>query len=91
MSNGGYHEDIGRQEGKLEKVELNGRTWAVISAGGFLGIGDKEVPIELSRLSFGEDGIVVEGLTEEQIDAAKDVDLEGAEELPADAKLETAM
>ncbi|HUF57602.1 MAG TPA: PRC-barrel domain-containing protein, partial [Thermohalobaculum sp.] len=83
--------EAGEDLGDLERIiRLDGQTWAVISAGGFLGIGDKDIPVELDRLSITEEGIIVQGLTEEQIEAAQDVDLEGAEELPADAELQTA-
>ena len=47
---------------------------SVVGAGGFLGIGEKHVPIRLERVAVRGDRLVTQGLTEDQIRAMQTVD-----------------
>lgn len=72
-------------------VRRDDAVWAVLESGGFLGIGDGELPVELRRLSIDAEGeLIAPWLTEEEVDAAGDVDLEGAEDLEPDMPVVTS-
>lgn len=72
-------------------VRWDGKVWAVLESGGFLGIGDDEVPVEVRRLAIGPElELHAPGLSEEAVEDAPDVDLEGAEEVEPDVPLRTS-
>jgi hypothetical protein len=45
------------------------KRYIVIGAGGFLGIGEKQVPIPLDRITLRGDRLIIQGLTDDQIRA----------------------
>lgn len=51
-------------------VELQGRTHLVVENGGFLGIGGKEVPVPMQRVSIDGDQLLLDEMTEQEIEAA---------------------
>ncbi|MGE3539660.1 MAG: DUF4142 domain-containing protein [Candidatus Tectimicrobiota bacterium] len=61
----------GNELGDVERVveSSDGTRYIVIGAGGFLGIGEKEVSIPLDRLTLRGDRLVIQGLTDDQIRA----------------------
>ena len=88
-----YNATTGDEVGELQRiVRMDGQLYAVIAGGGFLGIGAEEVAIELNRLQMGADGnLMVEGLTEEQLEESQDLDLGNAEDIRGDATLKEEM
>ena len=66
----------GNELGDVERVVEgpDGKQYLVIGAGGFLGIGEKHVPIPLERVAVRGDRLVTHGLTEDQIRAMQTVD-----------------
>ncbi|WP_255328521.1 PRC-barrel domain-containing protein [Paracoccus albicereus] len=65
-------------------VEINGQPHLVVADGGFLGIGEKQVPVPIARVSVREDRLVLSDLTEEEIEAANDFDYDSNLELADD-------
>jgi len=62
----------GEQLGQVERVVANGnRTYLILSEGGFLGMGEREVALPLDRVSSirGDDQLVLQGLSEEDLGA----------------------
>ena len=71
-------------------VRRDDTVWAVLETGGFLGIGDDELPVELRRLAVGADNeLHAPWLTEEEVEAARDLDLEGVEDVEPDVPVTT--
>jgi hypothetical protein len=66
----------GNELGDVERVVEgpDGKQYIVIGAGGFLGIGEKHVPIPLDRVAVRGDRLVTQGLTEDQIRSMQTVD-----------------
>jgi PRC-barrel domain len=66
----------GNELGDVERVVegSDGKQYIVIGAGGFLGIGEKHVPIPLERVVARGDRLVTQGLTEDQIRSMQTVD-----------------
>lgn len=62
-------EDLGNPEAF---VELEGEPNLILSSGGFLGLGVKEVPVRMSRVTLEGDRLVVESMTEDDVEAASD-------------------
>jgi putative membrane protein len=61
---------MGDKVGKIEDVVLDqtGKYFAVVSVGGFLGIGDKDVAVSLNDLQLGEDeAYLMSAATEDQL------------------------
>ena len=72
-------------------VRLDGKVWAVLETGGFLGIGDDEVPVEVRRLAIGPElELLLPGVSETAVEEAPDVDLEGAADVEPDVPLRTS-
>jgi sporulation protein YlmC with PRC-barrel domain len=62
----------GEQLGQVERVVANGnRTYLILSEGGFLGMGEREVALPLDRVSSirGDEQLVLQGLSEEDLEA----------------------
>lgn len=62
----------GEQLGQIERVVANGnRTYLILSEGGFLGMGEREVALPLDRVSSirGDEQLVLQGLSEEDLEA----------------------
>ena len=68
----------GMEIGEIDElVTTDGRFASVISVGGFLGIGDKPVAIDLGALRPGRDGVVVGRLTGDDIEGMAEYDFTG--------------
>lgn len=78
-------EDLGSPEAF---IDINGETHLVVGSGGFLGIGEKEVPVPMSNVSVGDGQLVIATLTEEQIEAANDFDYDENLKLPRDRQVQ---
>lgn len=74
-------EDLGEPEGFIER---NGETHLVLGSGGFLGLGEKEVPVRMSKVNVRDDQLVVSTMSEEDVEAANDFEYDDSRELPDD-------
>ncbi|MBW3096676.1 PRC-barrel domain-containing protein [Pseudohoeflea coraliihabitans] len=81
-------EDLGEPEGF---IKINGETHLVVGSGGFLGIGEKEVPVPMTNVNLRGDQLVITTLTEDQIEAADDFDYDDDLELPDEEQIEVNM
>jgi predicted outer membrane protein/sporulation protein YlmC with PRC-barrel domain len=61
----------GNELGDVERVvgDADGRTYVVVGAGGFLGIGERNVAISLDQVAIQGDRLIIRGVTEDQIKA----------------------
>ena len=81
----------GEDLGEVERVVLQGdRTYIVLSDGGFLGMGDREVALPLDRITGvrGDDELVLQGLSEDDIDAMPRWNGNAGQELGQDDEVE---
>ncbi|WP_230534625.1 PRC-barrel domain-containing protein, partial [Microvirga roseola] len=72
----------GQQIGEVKRVVRNiglGQAYIVLEHGGFLGLGEKEVPIPLNRVFMMGDRLVAAGLTEAEVEAMRDWDFDNRE------------
>jgi PRC-barrel domain len=69
-------------------VDINGEPNLVLESGGFLGIGGKEVPVRMSRVSVQDEQLLIETLTAEEIEAANDFEYDDNLRLPEDEQIE---
>lgn len=69
-------------------VEVNGEPNLVLSSGGFLGLGAKEVPVPLSRVTMQGEELVVDQMSTDEIEAAEDFEYDGNLELTDDQQVE---
>ncbi|MEE4212788.1 MAG: PRC-barrel domain-containing protein [Parvularcula sp.] len=68
--------------GEIERVvSLSGNTYAVLTHGGFFGVGEKEIPIPLSNLTARGNYLIADNLTKEEVESLSD------RELPSDLAL----
>ncbi|WP_022708523.1 PRC-barrel domain-containing protein [Paracoccus zeaxanthinifaciens] len=74
-------EDLGNPEAF---VDLDGEPNLVLSSGGFLGLGGKEIPVPMSRVTVDEERLVVDSMTEDDIEAANDFEYDSDAVLPDD-------
>ena len=64
--------DSGEDLGEVDRLVVQGdRTYIVLSDGGFLGMGGREVALPLDRITGvrGDDELVLQGLNQQDIDA----------------------
>ncbi|MFC4173449.1 PRC-barrel domain-containing protein, partial [Microvirga sp. GCM10011540] len=72
----------GQQVGEVKRVVRrigDNQGYIVLEHGGFLGLGEKEVPLPMSRISVVGNRLVVAGMTEEEIEAIRDWDFNARE------------
>ncbi|NVK46774.1 MAG: PRC-barrel domain-containing protein [Rhodobacteraceae bacterium] len=82
-------EDIGEIDAI---VSVDGEVEAIVGVGGFLGIAEHDVLIEIDQFSMvDENSVMIQGATEEELKAMPDVDLSDYEEVEGDLTLEQAM
>lgn len=75
----------GAELGDVDRLVTDGeRNYAVLTEGGFLGLGEREVALPLDALVVSEDRLVVNGMTEEDIDALPDFDMAAVEPIGDD-------
>ena len=69
------YDATGENIGSINDIVVNGSdVFAILEFGGFLGIGDDEVPVPLSQLQMGEGDNVIVPFTEEQLEAMPEYD-----------------
>lgn len=71
-------------------IEMDGQQMLVVSSGGFLGLGDTQVPVELSSVTMQNGQIVLQELTEEQIENANNFEYNEEMALPEDAQVQVS-
>lgn len=72
----------GEEVGEIEGIfENDGQLYAIISHGGFLGMGEDEIAIPAERIAMQGDEIVLLGLTDEQLDQMPDYDFDTDQEM----------
>lgn len=78
----------GEELGTVDRVvEQSGRQYLVLSEGGFLGMGEREVAIPLDSVSVVEGGLVLRGMTQEDIDALPEFDSANAQRVGNDQRV----
>ena len=81
----------GEEIGDIEDIALrNGKVVAIMSVGGFLGLGDHEVAMPLENMTMQGDDIVV-NMTEEQVEALDEYDYRSVTALPRRRTIEYAV
>ncbi|MBB4004378.1 PRC-barrel domain-containing protein [Aurantimonas endophytica] len=81
----GADEDLGEVE---RLVFVDQRIYAVLSEGGFLGLGEREVALPLDAMSMRGDELLLRGMTDEDIDALPEFDTTTAPAYEADEEVE---
>lgn len=77
--------------GEIDNLGMQGDALvAIIGIGGFLGLGEHDVAIDLANLSWNGENFVVDGMTEEQLKAMPEYDSESVEMLDNDITLQDA-
>ena len=69
-------------------IDVNGETNLVIEDGGFLGLGANSVPVRLSRVTIRDGQIVLENMTEDEIEAANNFQYDENIRLPEDQQIQ---
>ncbi|MFC1458569.1 PRC-barrel domain-containing protein [Microvirga arabica] len=72
----------GQQIGEVKRLVRglgNNQSYIVLEHGGFLGLGEKEVPIPLNRVFMMGDRLVAAGLTEAEVNGMRDWDFNSRE------------
>ena len=85
--------ESGEDIGEIDAIVMaEGETKAIVGVGGFLGIAEHDVLIEIDQFSMvDENSVMIQGATEEELKAMPDVDLSDYEEVEGDLTLEQAM
>jgi hypothetical protein len=82
----------GEELGSIERVVTrNNRHYVVLSHGGFLGLGEREVALPLDRLSLapqGRDELIMRGMSEEDLEELPRFDMNSAQELRQNQSVE---
>ncbi|MDA8870791.1 PRC-barrel domain-containing protein [Rhizobiaceae bacterium] len=82
----------GEEVGNVEDIALAGnKVVAILSIGGFLGLGDHEVAMPLENLVMDGDNVVVQNMTEEQLEALPEYDYRAVTALPKNRTIEYSM
>jgi hypothetical protein len=69
--------DAGEELADIEQVATrDGRAYIVIGRGGVLGIGEQTLVLPLDALQYNGEALVLPGVTNEELDAMEEVDLE---------------
>ena len=73
----------GETIGEIDRViRLDGRTYAVVEHGGFLGLGDTDIPIPLTELRRTGDRLTATNMTEERAEQMQANDIERGQDVP---------
>ncbi|WP_321363252.1 PRC-barrel domain-containing protein [uncultured Celeribacter sp.] len=85
--------ESGEDIGEIDAIVMaEGETKAIVGVGGFLGIAEHDVLVEIDQFSMiDENSVMIQGATEEELKAMPDVDLSDYEEVEGDLTLEQAM
>lgn len=68
-------------------IDINGQPHMIMTDGGFLGIGEKEVPVPMTRVTVQDGNLVLTNLTEAEVEAAGDFDYDRNLILPDDSQV----
>ena len=68
-------------------IEMDGQQMLVVSSGGFLGLGDTELPVGFDSVTMQDGRIVLRELTEEQIQNAESFEYNSDMALPEDSEV----
>lgn len=68
-------------------VEVDGQPNLVLEDGGFLGMGGKEVSVRMSRVAVQDEQLVLEDMTEEDIEAASAFNFDASRSLPRNEQI----
>jgi hypothetical protein len=75
--------------GDVERIaQNNGETYVIIEHGGFLGLGQNEYALPMARVLMNENGLVMEGLTEEELESMPEYDRGAETELDAGEQIQ---
>jgi len=77
-------EDLGNPDAI---IDVNGEPNLVLSSGGFLGLGGKQVPVPLSRVVQDGGALIVDSMTENDVDAANDFEYDSELEMSDDEQV----
>lgn len=77
-------ENIGNPEAV---VDINGEPALVVSSGGFLGLGESQIAVPLSSITVENDRLVLDTLTQEEIESAEGFEYDRNLELPDDEQI----
>lgn len=85
--------ESGEDIGEIDAIVMaEGETKAIVGVGGFLGIAEHDVLIEMDQFSMiDENSVMIQGATEEELKAMPDVNLADYEEVEGDLTIEDAM
>ena len=78
-------EDLGRP---VSFIEIEGEPTLVLGSGGIFGIGQKEVPVPMSRVTVDGEFLIVDSMTESDIRAANDFEFDRSTALADDRQLD---
>ena len=78
-------ENLGRPAGI---VDDNGSAVLVLSSGGFLGLGAKEVPVPMERVTIEDDALIVETMSEQEVEDASGFNFDASQQLADDETVE---
>jgi hypothetical protein len=68
-------------------IETGNGVAMVVSTGGFLGLGDTQVAIPMDHVSIQNGAIVLQTMTEEEIENSRDIDFQNGAELDAETQV----
>lgn len=74
-------EDLGAPEAV---IDMDGQQYLLLSSGGFMDIGDKVVPVPMSSVSMSEDRLILNTVTEADVERARNFEYDENAALSAD-------
>lgn len=78
----------GQVVGEVDNVAmLGGQPVAIVGIGGFIGVGEHDVALDLTQLSWNGEQFVIQGYTEQELKEMPEVDVSDLEMLDSDATL----
>jgi len=79
----------GEEMGDVDRVvTLDGTTYIVVEHGGFLGLGDSEVALEAERVAFNGEEVILQDITDEELENMPEFDMTNEQRLASDRTLE---
>jgi sporulation protein YlmC with PRC-barrel domain len=80
----------GENIGEVDEMVLTneGEPAAVVGVGGFLGIGEREVAVPLARFTMEGDRLVLDSMTQGQLENMAEFDSRATESLPRERRID---
>ncbi len=79
----------GEEMGDVDRVvTLEGTTYIVVEHGGFLGLGDSEVALDAERVAFDGEDVVVQGITDNELENMPELDMTNDQRVASDRTLQ---